>query len=105
MNATITKTEIKRSLFVEAREWHDKIYGNTYFSARIWVDGKIVGILGFQYGYGNQNEHEAHRWLIANGYLSGEGENHALSYLIRELNLDYYHAKTSVTKREMFKAE
>ena len=104
MNATLNKTKIERSVFVETREWHDKTYGNTYFSARIWIDGNIIETLGFQYGYGNQSEHEAHQWLVSNGYVAEETKNHALSYVLRHMGIDYYHAKTSVTKREMFKA-
>lgn len=104
MNATLSKTKIERSLFVETREWHDKTYGNTYFSARIWVDGHIVGTLGFQYGYGDQSLYEAQKWLLANDYLPQEDKNGALSYVTRNLGIDFYHAKTNVTKREMFKA-
>ena len=61
--------KVKRSIFVEAREYTDKTYGNSYFSARIEVDGKVVGHLPFQYGYGTQFEHEAMKSLIASGYL------------------------------------
>jgi hypothetical protein len=48
------KAKIKRSLFIEGREWFDKVNGNSYFTARIWVDGGQVAILPFQYGYGEQ---------------------------------------------------
>lgn len=95
---------IKRSLFIETKEWHDKTYGNTYFSARIWIDGEIVHTLGFQYGYGNQSEYESQKWLLANYYLPQEGKNRALSYILKDLGIDYYYAKSSVNKREMFKA-
>jgi hypothetical protein len=37
-----TDSKIQRSLFVEGREWFDKVNGNSYFSARIWVDGGQV---------------------------------------------------------------
>lgn len=39
------------SLFIEAKEWHDKNSGSTYFSARIEIDGKEIARLPFQYGY------------------------------------------------------
>jgi hypothetical protein len=61
--------EIK-SLFIEARTWFDKTGGTSYFSARIEADGKLIGRLPFQYGYGNQYEYEATKWLLDNGYLS-----------------------------------
>jgi hypothetical protein len=39
------------SVFIEAKEWFDKTYGNSYFAARIEVDGEEVARLPFQYGY------------------------------------------------------
>ena len=30
------------SIFIEGRLWFDKINGNTYFSNRIWINGKVV---------------------------------------------------------------
>lgn len=56
------------SIFIEGKTWFDKTYGNSYFSARIEVNGKVVGWLPFQYGYGSQYRHEAMRWLKSNGY-------------------------------------
>ena len=89
----------------ECKEWFDKVNGNSYFSARIWVDGEIVGVLPFQYGYGNQYEYEAHKWLLGEGYLPQEGKNyHSLFTVTRELGLDYYAVKSYHKKSEMFKA-
>ena len=99
----LNKKSIKRSLFIEAREWFDKVNGNSYFSARVWVDGEIVTVLPFQYGYGNQNEHEAQKKLIEIGYLPQEGENRGLWSIAKEMGFDYYHAKSFTTKKEMFK--
>ena len=45
-------------LLIIAKEWFDKVNGNSYFSARIFIDGKVL-YLPFQYGYGNQYEQEA----------------------------------------------
>jgi hypothetical protein len=101
--ALTPKKSIKRSLFVEAREWFDKVNGNSYFSARVWVDGEIVTVLPFQYGYGNQNEHEAQKKLIELGYLPQESENRGLWSIAAQMGFDYYHAKTFTNKKEMFK--
>jgi hypothetical protein len=96
--------KINRSVFIEAREWFDKVNGNSYFSARIWVDGEVVGVLPFQYGYGNQHEYEAQRWLISEGYLLQEsGRLRGLWSLAEEAGFDYYSVKSFTTKREMFK--
>ena len=42
---------------VIAKEWRDKINGNSYFSAQIesTSNNKIVSKLRFQYGYGNHS--------------------------------------------------
>ena len=52
-----------KSVFVESRSYFDKSGGNSYFSARVSVNGKVVAVLPFQYGYGNQYEYEAMRVL------------------------------------------
>lgn len=97
--------KINRSLFIEGREWFDKTGGNSYFSARIWVDGEVVGVLPLQYGYGNYYEYEAHKWLLSEGYLPQEGKNYyPLSRIVRELGLDYYAVKSFTNKRDMFTA-
>ncbi len=40
-----------RTIQVTAREWFDKTYGNSYFSAVICINGEEVVKLPFQYGY------------------------------------------------------
>ena len=92
-----------RSMFVEGREWFDKVNGNSYFSARIWINGGQVAILPFQYGYGDQFIYEAHRKLIELGYLPKERENESLYSLGKTFGFDFYSAKTATNKSEMFK--
>ena len=97
------KAKIGRSLFIEGREWFDKVNGNSYFSARIWVDGGQVAILPFQYGYGSQFEYEAQKKLLELGYLPQEGKNRGMWSIANEQGFDYYSSKTSTKKSEMFK--
>lgn len=40
-------------LEVQAKEWFDRINGNSYFSARVFLNDKLVATLPFQYGYGD----------------------------------------------------
>ena len=98
-----TSRKIERSLFIEGREWFDKVNGNSYFSARIWVDGEQVAILPFQYGYGSQFEYEAQKKLLELGWLPQEGKNQHLWTIGQELGFDFYSSKTTTNKREMFK--
>ena len=95
--------KIERSLFIEGREWFDKTHGNSYFSARIWVDGGQVAILTFQYGYGEQYLYEAQKKLLELGYLPQEGKNRGLWGIAKEAGFDFYSSKSSCNKSEMFK--
>ena len=42
-----------KNIRIEAVEWRDKVNGNSYFSSRGYVDGELVAIAPFQYGYGD----------------------------------------------------
>lgn len=95
--------KITRSLFIEGREWFDKVNGNSYFSARIWVDGGQVAILTFQYGYGDQYLYEAQKKLLELGYLPQENKNQGLWSIASELGFDFYSSKSYCKKAEMFK--
>ena len=101
-NDEIKEIEIK-SLFIECREWFDKVNGNSYFSARIWVNGGQVAILPFQYGYGDQFTYEAQKKLLELGYLPQEGKNRGLFTIAEALGFDYYTAKAETKKADMFK--
>ena len=94
--------KIEKSLLVEGREWFDRSGGNSYFSARIWVDGEIVGVLPFQYGYGDQYLYTAQEWLTEEGYLSEEVRNRALWSIASEAGFDFYYSKSYTKKSEMF---
>lgn len=40
-------------LQIESKEWFDRVCGNSYFSARVYLDDELVATLPFQYGYGD----------------------------------------------------
>lgn len=102
---TATLNKIDRSLFVEARLWFDKTYGNTYFTARVWIDGSIAFTMPFQYGYDMQYLYEARNELVKRGYLPEIYADKPLWHAKEGLGFDLYHSEAYVTKREMFKAE
>lgn len=60
------------SVFIEARSWFDKANGNSYYSARVWVNGRVVGQLPFSYGYGEQYRYDSLRALKTVGFLKDE---------------------------------
>lgn len=98
-----TKRGRVRSVFVECREWFDKINGNTYFSARIWINGGQVAILPFSYGYGDFYIYEAQKKLLELGYLPQENKNNSLFTISQQMGFDFYSSKTTTKKSEMFK--
>lgn len=58
-----------RSIFLEIRTWRDKINGNTYSTAQVWANGKIVNQTRMSYGDAMQREHEAKTALIEAGLI------------------------------------
>ena len=56
-----------RTIDIQAKEWFDKTYGNSYFSAIVTInygmDDEITVPLHFQYGYGDTYRHIAFREL------------------------------------------
>lgn len=61
-----------KSISIRGRRWFQKSYGNTYFSATIYVNGEKVHHIPFQYGYDEQYLQAATEWLTENGYLPGQ---------------------------------
>ena len=98
-----TKRGRVRSVFVECREWFDKVNGNSYFSARIWINGGQVAIIPFSYGYGDFYIYEAQKKLLELGYLPQENKNNSLFTISQQMGFDFYSSKTSTKKNEMFK--
>ena len=102
MTTSSTRTRVKRSVFIEAREWFDKVNGNSYFSARIWVDGEIVSVLPMQYGYESHYKTVAHQELIALGYFT-ETQLISIVQLGKNEGVDIYTSKSNTKQSEMFK--
>lgn len=92
-------TKETRSLFIESRLWFDKINGNTYFSNRVWVNGKIAFIMPFEYGYELQFLFRALSELKERGYTNTE----KLWDLRDAQGIDVYYSETYGKKSEMFK--
>ena len=98
-------TTIKRSVEIEVREWFDKTNGNSYFSARVFTDGKLAFTLPFQYGYEDHSKYTALKELFSRGYIAPELEKYSFTALSQTLGIDFIYHKSEALKREMFKAE
>jgi hypothetical protein len=75
-----------KTIDINAKEWFDKINGNSYFSGEITLNygTKTEKTLSmpFQYGYGNHYVDEAENLLVKNGYI--KDIYHCLSRHCRE---------------------
>jgi len=65
---------IIKTLDISAKEWFDKVNGNSYFSAQITINygmktAKII-YLPFQYGYGDHFRDMAFKKLQELGYIT-----------------------------------
>ena len=69
------------------KRWFDKIYGNTYHSVKVLVNGDQVGYIPFTYGYGDMYEQNATE-ILWKAYKLPEAfsKNLALSYLRHHKN-------------------
>jgi len=76
------------NLHIEGRRWFQRTYGNTYHSVRIYIDGKLIVVLPFEYGYGEQFLQTAIDWLKANGHVPQDAQYGTL-YLRETLHGTY----------------
>jgi hypothetical protein len=91
------------SLFIEGRLWFDKTYGNTYFSNRVWVNGKVAFHMPMEYGYDEQYVHRAIQELFLNGFFSSAVAPSV--WEIRDtMGVHFYKVATYGKKSELFKA-
>ena len=88
-----------RSVFLECRQWRDKTAGETYTSARLWINGRGVAYFGLQYGGLENMEDTAGLYLERVGVLPGPDGAH-LRRRMREFGADYYTATEWRIRRE-----
>jgi len=63
-----------KTIDIQAKEWFDKVNGNSYFSAKVTVNYGMENEqsfnLPFQYGYGSQYEQESFSELKKRGLIN-----------------------------------
>jgi len=84
INYGVNKTDVRvhktkdrimkiKTIDIIAREWFDRVNGNSYFAAQIILNycmrDEVLIKVPFQYGYGNQYEYAAKKILIDNHYI------------------------------------
>jgi len=76
------------SIRINAKEWFDKINGNSYFSGVITVNNERNYLIPFQYGYDSQYEHEAKCLLTEFNQVSAK-DSQSLSRYCKENNIQF----------------
>lgn len=78
-NKKVPKVRIKvKTIDIQAKEWSDKTFGNTYFAGKVTVNKgtktektfRFPTVSDMSYGYGSQYETAAFNTLSKNGYMS-----------------------------------
>jgi hypothetical protein len=90
-----------KTIDVQAKEWRDKVNGNSYFSACVTVDygmeSEKTYRLPFQYGYGDQYMAEAAKVLDESGDVPNPrqeyGGRRLLSLICRESGIILRYSK------------
>jgi hypothetical protein len=75
-NADELRPKKIESVNILGRRWRDRTYGNTYNTAQIFINGRLVHTVPFGYGYGSHYEDRAVAWLIENGWIKAEKYKH-----------------------------
>ncbi len=83
---TVKKTN---KLTVTAREWFDKVNGNSYFAALVTYNDKQIKI-PFQYGYGDQYLTATANQLQLDGILPNDQTIYGLPRYCRENNIEFH---------------
>lgn len=66
-----------KSLNIIGRRWFRRTYGNTYTTAEIFIDGKLIAKVGPTGGYGDHYITIAFEYLDKNGLLDPPLQKHA----------------------------
>ena len=93
---TKTQTQVK-TIDLTAKEWWDKVNGNSYFSAQATInfgmpDEKTVYI-PFQYGYGDHYHTVAAHQLQTDGILPNDETIYSFTRWCREHNIALRYSK------------
>lgn len=86
-------------LEIVGRRWFQKTYGNTYHTARVFINGKLVHKSERQYGYGSQYVTTAIEWLKDAGHLPADFDGFTAG--LRDLFDFQHHAEDVARQRDL----
>lgn len=92
-----------KTIDVNAKEWFDKVNGNSYFSANVIINYGMPEMkeinLPFQYGYGDHYRDVAFKTLQENGYICEIDEHVSHWQYYRNNNIIVRHSKQENCKK------
>ena len=68
------KTQKTNKIIITAKEWFDKVNGNSYFAVKIELENETL-FIPFSYGYSEAYLHKAILLLIKENYLPATVQN------------------------------
>lgn len=91
---------------IQAKEWFDRINGNSYFSGQVTLDygqeTEKTFYMPFQYGYGDQYLHQAWKVIQENGYVPDPKPFQLMTGYAREHNIPLrYSIQDKCKKRDV----
>lgn len=77
--------KLKKSdiVVIEGRRWFDKVNGNTYHSATLYVNNEQIDRVPFEYGYGDQYKQTGYALIEKNYNMKISGWRDLEGYNIR----------------------
>ena len=95
-----------KTIDVQAKEWFDKTYGNSYFSARITINYGMKTertiVMPWRYGYGDHYRDVAFQELKKRGYFKDSEDNISYWRTYDRLGIIARHSKQeNCLKRDM----
>ncbi len=102
---TPRKPKVK-TLDITAKEWFDRVNGNSYFSLQVTINYQMKNEVCFsvpmQYGYGDQYKYGALDELVKRGYLPNPPKRTVFWRYYKENNIIARHTKyENCKKREL----
>ena len=89
------------SLTIVGRRWFDG--NNTYYSAEVVVDGKLVHNITPTSGYGSQYEQDSWDWVVSQGLANPERYSHGScqqpSRYCRENGIPFHSIVSDVSRK------
>jgi hypothetical protein len=88
-----------QSVKIVGRRWFQRTYGNTYHTADIYVNDKLVHTTPMQYGYGDQYMQTGWAWLENNGYIPKDSAGDPPWRVAEKMGFDLSYYANDVRRR------